>query len=196
MWTKVSMVEGGQKDKKKKSVELGHWEAVKASDSNRDTAISPGAVGLMENDTCSVLSTWSGPGTSGRGSEKLPPAPTVLFHSPSPYCGFQTSILRALLGSRRYNFLSLSDFRHLPCKSKTTKTYQKCPQRTGLWKHLLKTQHTMLLKMEKHKILPPTSKESGKLWNQEKEWKTNRLQIVGFWSCFQTHRPSIFQKIN
>ena len=58
MWTKVSMVEGGHKEEE---VELGHGDAVKASDFNRDTTVSHGALGLMESDTCSVLSAWPGP---------------------------------------------------------------------------------------------------------------------------------------
>lgn len=57
LWTKVSTVEGGQKEE-----ELGHWDAVKASGSNRDTTISHETLGLMDqSDTCSVLSTWPGP---------------------------------------------------------------------------------------------------------------------------------------
>ena len=42
-------------------MQLSHWDAVKASDSNRGTTISHEALSLMESDTCTVLNTWPGP---------------------------------------------------------------------------------------------------------------------------------------
>lgn len=70
----------------RKSVEVDHWGAVKANDSNRDTTISHQALSLMESET------------SGSVSERLPPAPIVLFDFPSLYYEFQFSIHRALPG--------------------------------------------------------------------------------------------------
>lgn len=155
--------------KKRKSIELGHWDAVKANDSNRDTTKSHQAFGLIESETYYVLITWPSPRDFW---EWLWKADT----STSCHCftfllftvDFDSLSIGLCQRMRDTTFMqqSVSDFRNLLPKSKAMKSYQNCLQRAILWKHLLEIQGSLVLKMEKYKTYKWSPQdESGKLWN-------------------------------
>lgn len=173
--------------KKRKSVELGHWDAVKANDSNRNTTESHQAFGLIESETYYVLITWPGPRDFG---EWLWKAATSTSCHCFPFLLSTVdfnSLSIGLCQGMRHNFYATVClwFQRFATQEQGNEKWPKLPLKSNTLKAFTWGTGKLGAKIEKYKTCKWSPQdECGKLRNQEEQWKTNELQIFGSWSCY------------